>query len=129
MKPPSNAVPEPPVIPGFEEAAKVLDPPECPAELKGLELYEKDFKLWKRWDEFIAASRTAFPDIDLVAEIRKAHAWEIANKKRVLRKRYLNGWFGRAQDRTPRTPVMFEGKPRRQEPTAEDYQIPKENTP
>jgi hypothetical protein len=42
----------------------------------------------------------AFPGVDLLAEALKARAWETSDPKRqkTSHGRFLNGWFGRAQD-------------------------------
>mgnify|MGYP003685379861 CR=1 FL=1 len=55
----------------------------------------------ERW---LATSRDAFPGIDLLAEARRASAWQLgnpANKKRQVRA-FLTRWWGKAQDNGPR---------------------------
>ena len=76
-------------------------PLPCPPELQDLELYRDDEKLKKRWAELLPAWVTAHPGIDVMAEIRKAHSWEVSNptKRKKDRARFLGGWLGRAQDR------------------------------
>lgn len=51
-----------------------------------------------------AGFKTAYPAIDLAAEVAKAHAWVLANPKNRKSNwgRFLNGWLGKAQDRAPR---------------------------
>lgn len=56
-----------------------------------------------RFPELLAEWRQAFPALDVVAELAKAHAWEIANPGRRKtprgRARFLHGWLERCQDR------------------------------
>lgn len=58
---------------------------------------------WALTDPFVAQMREAFPTLDVMAEMRKAKAWILANESK--RKtaagmpRFLNSWLGRAQDR------------------------------
>lgn len=85
--------------PGPEEPA--AQPVGIPDELAGLTLYAADAKLCKRWAELKTAWQQACPGIDVLAEVRKAHAWEVANPKKVKkdRARFLGSWMNRAQDR------------------------------
>jgi len=75
------------------------DPP-CPPELADLELYAKDRRLSLRWPALLPAWRIAYPGVDILAEVRKAHAWELSNpaKRKVHRARFLVNWLSRAQD-------------------------------
>jgi hypothetical protein len=75
-----------------------------PPELGALELYRSDQKLIKQLPQLLAAWRTAYPGVNVEAEIRKAHAWEIANPKnrKINRPRFLGNWLNRAQDQGPR---------------------------
>ena len=77
-----------------------IDVAVIPADIKGLQLYESDKKLCTRWAELCAAWREAFPAIDILAEVKKAHAWEVANPSRRKhdRGRFLQSWLSRAQD-------------------------------
>jgi hypothetical protein len=77
------------------------EPAETPPELLGLELYEQDQKLKKRWNELIKAWIGAYPAVNICAEVRAAHAWEVANptKRKLNRARFLNNWLARRQDR------------------------------
>jgi hypothetical protein len=54
----------------------------------------------------------AFPGVDLLAEALKARAWETSDPKRqkTSHGRFLNGWFGRAQDDASKRPQQ---QPRR----------------
>ena len=72
-----------------------------PAELQGLELYQNDTRLHKDFDKFLKACEAAYPGVDLAEQIKRAHAWEVANPKRrkVNRKKYLHGWLAREQDK------------------------------
>lgn len=80
----------------LEDTAK-----NVPNELEGLFLYEKDEKLINLWPKLIEAWKTAFPGIDIIAEVKAAHAWEVSNPKRqkVNRARFLQNWMARAQDK------------------------------
>jgi hypothetical protein len=81
--------------------AKKQDDTETPPELKGLELYENNVKLLQRWDKLKKSWHLSCPGIDIQAEIRAAHAWEIANprKQKIDKARFLNGWIKREQDK------------------------------
>lgn len=72
-----------------------------PEILQGLSLYEQDKKLCKLLPEALPQWQKAYPKVDIQAEIRKAHAWEISNpdKKKVNRMRFLNNWLSRSQDK------------------------------
>ena len=74
--------------------------PAAPPDLSGLELYAADKRLCEKWDVFKAAALQAYPGVDLLAEVTKAHAWETANPTRRKRDRvrFLNQWLSRAQD-------------------------------
>lgn len=65
----------------------------------GLELYEIDrrlnAKIWlvdKSWMQTYTA-------VSIETEIKKAHAWELANHKKTDRVKFLNNWLSRAQDK------------------------------
>jgi hypothetical protein len=75
-------------------------PLDIPLELAGLPLYEGDQTLIRRWHKFADAARKAYPGVDFEAEVRKAHAWEVANPTRSKKDRtkFLNNWMSRAQD-------------------------------
>jgi len=72
-----------------------------PPELRGLELYEKDPKLCNRWPSLLHSWRQAYKDVDILAEVTKAHAWELANpaRRKKDRARFLTGWLSRTQSR------------------------------
>lgn len=88
---------EPETTPDEEEMIEAVIVPE---ELKGLNLYENNEKLLKLWPELITAWKSAFPGINIIAEVKAAHAWEVANPKRrkVDKARFLQNWMARAQD-------------------------------
>jgi len=71
-----------------------------PEDLKDCFLYVLDENLCRRWEELMLAWRVAYPGIDIVAEIKKAHCWEVNNKRRRKRNRprFLTTWLDRAQD-------------------------------
>ena len=73
---------------------------EIPSELKGLTLYEANEKLCKRWPELYPCWLVSYPGVDVMAEVRKAHAWEMANslRRKVDKCRFLNLWLSKAQD-------------------------------
>lgn len=78
-----------------KEMLTTMVPP--PAALKGLELYEKNEKLLKRWEKLFPSWEDAYPNIDIPAEIKRAHAWELANPRNAKKDkaRFLNNWFSR----------------------------------
>ena len=81
------------------------EPAATPDELANLELYATDKKLCLDWPKLMVSWPLAFPGVDILAEIRKAHAWEIANpeKRKRNRKKFLHNWLSRAQDRCGKT--------------------------
>jgi hypothetical protein len=87
----------------LKEARPVTDSETCdhplPDDLKGLELYAQDARLCAAWPEFKKAMVAAYPGVDILAQTREAHAWEVANarKRKKIRTRFLNAWFGRQQ--------------------------------
>ncbi|MFH2000512.1 MAG: helix-turn-helix domain-containing protein [Planctomycetota bacterium] len=68
-----------------------------PSELKGMELYETDMKLCAAWAGLQTSWARAYPDIDYLAEVAKAHAWEVANpqRRKTDRPRFLTNWLAR----------------------------------
>jgi hypothetical protein len=63
---------------------------------------------------FERAQHTANPGVDLLAEARKARAWEVANPTKAKRNhaRFLDSWFRRAQDDLGRAaPARANGTP------------------
>lgn len=76
---------------------------EPPPELFELELYRADEKLCRLWPEVFPAWKAAFPAVDVIAIVRQAHAWEVANPDRRKKNRsaYLQRWLSKAQDNPP----------------------------
>lgn len=72
-----------------------------PLELKDLKLYESDKKLLSRWQEIFPIWQTAYPGVNIRAEICRAHAWEIANpsRRKIDKTRFLGAWLARCQDK------------------------------
>lgn len=74
-------------------------PPEGgapPDPIKGLELFEKDPDLLKRWSELWARWKKSFPDVDLEREILAAHEHQMEAppaKRRKSKARFLGNWF------------------------------------
>ena len=89
---------EPKTSPDEEE---MIEAGIVPEELKCLTLYETNERLLKLWPELVGAWKNAFPGIDIVAEVKAAHAWEVANPKRrkVDKARFLQNWMARTQDK------------------------------
>lgn len=83
------------------EEKECAEPAAPPPALTGLPLYENDQKLCRRWSELAQAWEKANPEVDVLAEVRKAHAWEVSNpsKRKRDRARFLGAWIARAQDR------------------------------
>ena len=78
-----------------------------------MELYENDRKLLTAvlQHDLMTKWTDAFPGVDVTAEIRKAHAWEISNPKRRKKDkvRFLNNWLARQQDSPRRGQFGAEG--------------------
>ncbi len=89
-----------PNIPTEHSHSSVCEAAPVPRELVGLELYEVDAKLIVRWPSLLKAWRQAYPAVDIPGEVRRAHAWEVANptKRKTNRPRFLGSWISRAQD-------------------------------
>ena len=70
-----------------------------PVELRGLELYEGDVKLRRRWPSLLKAWGRAHPGVDIGAEVARAHAWEVANstRRKKDKARFLGGWLSRVK--------------------------------
>lgn len=85
--------------------------------MKGLALYEADGTLCRRWEELERAWLAAFPRMNVLHEVRKAHAWELANvgNRKKDRPRFLNLWLQRVSDKA-RFEVEQERKYAYQEP-------------
>jgi hypothetical protein len=66
--------------------------------LSDLPLYQADPRLSTKFEPMLKAWSIAYPHIDIIAEIRKAHAWELANPERhkTHRIRFLNNWLNSA---------------------------------
>lgn len=91
------------------------EPHRVPSELVGLKLYAADPRLCMNLSSLLPTWEQAYPGVDVRAEIRKAHAWEVANPKRQKtsrgRSRFLNAWLEKAQNRpTPREGSGFDPK-------------------
>ena len=87
-----------------------------PKELAKLELYAADSKFCEQWPELLPHWRETYPQLDILAEVRKAHEWEWIRPK-YLRKRnrksFLGKWLARAWYRLPpaercKAPTNFE---------------------
>ena len=75
-------------------------PAPVPAELEDLELYREDAKLCRRWHELMTAWEKAYKGIDVLAEVRRAHAWELCQPLRKKdRPRFLQSWLNRTYER------------------------------
>lgn len=48
-------------------------------------------------DEKLEAWELAYPLINIEEEFRKAHAWELSNRKKKNHSRFLSNWFASAQ--------------------------------
>ena len=81
-----------------------------PSELVGLELYEVDRRLCERFPSAVVAWSKAYPGVDIVAEVRRAHAWEVSNpgKRKKQRVRFLDGWLGRERRRVDSAPEEWD---------------------
>lgn len=83
-----------------EPGPRQAHPSPPPEDLAGMELYAADRKLCGKWPGLLAAWRTAYPGVEVLAEVRKAHAWEVSNpsRRKVNRASFLAKWLARAQD-------------------------------
>ncbi len=74
-----------------------------PPELKGLELYEADIKFVAQWPSLLKSWKRAYPGINIVVEVAKAHAWEVAhpNRRKNDRAHFLGGWLSRTKPTLP----------------------------
>jgi len=72
-----------------------------PSEIENLQLYRVDKNLCKRFPELLPAWIDAYPGVDVLAEVKAAHAWELASPKnrKVDRPKFLTNWLKRQQDR------------------------------
>jgi len=66
--------------------------------LRNLQLYAVDAKLCARWPELIRTWEGTYLGMDVIAEVKKAHAWEVANPKKRKKDRaaFLGSWLSRA---------------------------------
>lgn len=71
---------------------------EVPKFIYDLELYAKDEKFVKRVSELIRHWGKTYKHVNVEAEIRKAHTWEVCNpsKRKKDRAKFLNNWLNRA---------------------------------
>lgn len=69
-----------------------------PVELRDLPLYARRTALHAEWPVLLAGWRQIYPDLDVLAEVRKAHHWEMINPNRRKRNtaRFLNSWLNRS---------------------------------
>lgn len=79
--------------------ASASGPFEVPEILKDMKLYREDRKLCQKLPILIDEWRRAYPDVDIQAEILRAHAWELSNHIKKNRVRYLSAWCSRQQDK------------------------------
>ncbi len=70
-----------------------------PSELQDLRLYSTDIKLHARWAEMYPLWKRLYPHLDVMQEIRKAHAWELENELKKARVRFLGAWLRRAAEK------------------------------
>jgi len=99
---------------GTEGSVNVPAPVGAPAH-EGLEQY-----LAAQWGDLIARGKPlagwisvqqdAHPEMDLLAEAKKARAWELSQKKpKSAIRRFLAGWFNRASGYKEETKIRAEG--------------------
>ena len=71
---------------------------EIPDALRDLELYAVDPKLCAAWSTWYPAACAAYPDLDVLAEVGKAHLWELSQapaQRKKSRTRFLRAWLAR----------------------------------
>lgn len=101
---PSSEPPGPPLASQVATATPYSatgTPEPLPEDLAGLDLYRDNQRLRLQWATLLKAWSAAYPGVDVMAEVRKAHAWEVANpkKRKVDKARFLGNWLARSQDR------------------------------
>lgn len=72
---------------------------ESPKELQDYPHYLKDRLFCRDWERLRAEWTRAFPSVDILAELRKAHAWQSAKQPKVNQRAFLHRWLAKAQDR------------------------------
>jgi hypothetical protein len=101
-----------------EDSSEVAKPPSEPAEMLSptvmiFPIVGKGSKEWPLTEAKLAEWRETYPDLDVLAEARKARQWVLDDPKR--RKtaggmpKFLGGWFARTQNRGP--PSTANGHP------------------
>jgi hypothetical protein len=109
------------------QAISSQPPTSPPSELAELPFYAADKRLCSRWREVYPAWQKAYPAVDIIAEVRKAYAWETANPKRKKtdRCKFLNSWLARTQDASSRNkaspPTKFKSKFEKDNDFYEDF--------
>ncbi len=97
-----NVTPPLSVTSSVTSSSSEQDPPNPPEggtppdPIKGLELFEKDPDLLKRWPELWSRWKKSFPDVDLEREILAAHEHQMEAppaKRRKSKARFLGNWF------------------------------------
>ena len=107
--------------PRKERKASAPPPAEVavPDDLRGLTLYEADKRLCSKWSYLLDEWRNAFPGVNVLNEVRRAHAWEVSNPERQKkdRLRFLYKWLSQAQDsRRPGAPGAVAFRPSNRKP-------------
>jgi hypothetical protein len=71
-----------------------------PDELKALSLFAANRKLCDRWHILLPDWKLAYPGVNVMAELHRAHSWEQCNptRQKVDKVRFLNSWLARSQD-------------------------------
>jgi len=74
-----------------------------PDEFRGLWLYVSDRRLCRRFPKLLAAWKIAYPKVDFLRELKRAHAWEVADdcRQQSERAKFLTRWMARAEDALP----------------------------
>jgi len=89
-------------------ATGVAPPTPIAQEIRGLRLYEDDERLCREWLALLIEWRRAYPDVDISSEVKRAHAWEVANPRRHKKDkvRFLNFWMMKAQENHKSEPAQ-----------------------
>ena len=71
--------------------------PDVQKKLLHLPLYKVDQKFCTRFNTLFSCWKTAYPNLDIMKEIEKAHAWEMSNPRNLKtdRARFINNWLNR----------------------------------
>ena len=103
------------------------EPHHVPDDLKSLALFAADRKLCARWHIVFPEWKLAYPGVEILPELRKAHSWQRSDPKHQKKNqsKFLNSWLSRAQDDASRTMKPQPPSPRTEEEKLRKHGIDK----